>query len=209
MAQRYAGVSGLAFVLLFGAGNAIWALGMPSAGTPVAEVVDFYEERADRIVIGGSLSLLSIAVAVVFAAAVRQVLRDAGGDDVLATTAFGGLLLGLAAGVGAESINMVAAQRAQDGELSPDLAQSLFEISQVLGSTAAAVGIGVFALATAAVALRTGVLPRWVAVVTAVAGVVLLSPLAQVNVLPGALLILIALLVAVPLLRRPVAAGGQ
>jgi hypothetical protein len=204
-AQRYAGVSGIAFVVLFGTGNAIWGLDMPEDGTPVAEVVDFYRDTADRIVVGGSLSLLAIAAFVLFAAALRRLLADAEGDDVLATTAFGGALLGMAAGLGAETINMVAALRARDDELGDALAQSLFEISQILGSTASGVGGGVFALATAAVALRTGlVLPRWVAVVTGVVGVALLTPLSHVNVLPGAALLLITLIIAVPLLRRPV-----
>ena len=171
---------------MFAIGNAIWGLDMPEDGTPVPEVVDFYADTADRIVIGGSLSLLSIAVFLVFGAALRQVLKDAGGEDFLATAAFGGLVLGMAAGIGAESINLAAALRAQDDELTGELAQSLFEISQILGSAATGVGLGVFALATAAVALRTGaVLPRWLAIGTAVLGALLLTPLAHVNWVAG------------------------
>ncbi len=201
-ARRYAGLSGLAFVVLFGAGNAIWALEMPEDGTPAAEVAGFYRDAADRIVVGGSLSLLGVAAFLLFAAALRQVLIDAGGDELLATAALGGALLGMAAGLGAETINLVAALRARDAELSDTLAQSLFEVSLILGSTGAGVGIGVFALATAAVALRSGVvLPRWVAVVTLVAGVALLTPLSHVNVVSGGALLLVTLLVSVPLLR--------
>lgn len=204
-AARTAGLSGIAAALLFAAGNAIWALGMPSAGTPVAEVLDFYGDRADRIVIGGTLSVLSIALFVLFAAAVRQVLIDAGGDEVLATTAFGGALLGMAAGLGAETINMAAALRAREDELSAALAQSLFEISQIFGSMASGMGLGVFALATAAVALRTGrVVPRPHAIVVLLSGVVLLSPLSHWNLLPGALMILLAAMIGGRLLRRPV-----
>ena len=201
-ARRYAGLSGIAVAVLFGTGSAIWGLDMPEDGTPVAEVVDFYRDTSGRIVVGASLSLLGIAAFVLFAAALRQVLTEAGGDDFLATTAFGGGLLGLAAGLGAETINMVAALRARDGELSDALAQSLFEISQILGSTASGVGMGVFALATATVALRTGiVLPRWVAIVTFALGVALLTPLSHVNVLPGAALVLLTSMIAVALLR--------
>jgi hypothetical protein len=204
-AHRYAGLSGIAVVLLFGAGSAIWGLDMPEDGTPVAEVVDFYRDTSDRIVVGASLSLLGIAAFVPFAAAVRRVLADAEGDDVLATTAFGGALLGMAAGLGAETINMVAALRARDGELSDALAQSLFETSQILGSTATGVGLGVFALATAAVALRTSlILPRWLAIVTLLVGISLLTPVSHVNVVPGAALVLLSLIIAVSLLRTPV-----
>jgi hypothetical protein len=202
--RLYAGWSGIAFVLLFGVGSAIWGLDMPSAGAPVPEILDFYDETSDRIVVGASLSLLGMAAFVLFAAAVRSLLLEAGSDDLLATAAFGGALLGSAAGLGAETINMTAALRAGDGELGGALAQSLFEISQVLGSVGAAVGIGVFALATAA-ALRTGtVLPRWTATIVGVIGIALLTPISYVNVVAGASMLAIALLIAVPLLRGPV-----
>jgi hypothetical protein len=204
-ARRYAGLSGIAFVVLFGAGSALWGLDMPAAGTPVTEILDFYRDTSGRIEAGASLSLLGVAAFLLFAAAVRRVLADAGGDDVLATTAFGGALLGLAAGLGAETINMVGALRASDDELSPELAQSLFEISQVLGSTATGVGIGVFALATAAVALRTGlILPRSLAIVTFAVGISLLTPLSRVNVVPGAAMLLITSIIAVVLLKGTV-----
>jgi hypothetical protein len=204
-AARQAGVSGIAMAVLFGVGSAIWGLDMPEDGTPVAEVLEFYEDTADRIVIGGSLSLLAIAASLWFAAALRRVLADAARDDVLPTTAFAGIVLGATVGLGAETINLVAALRAQDDELGPELAQSLFEISQILGSVASAVGFGVSALATAAVALRTRrVLPRWVAVATGVLGVALLSPLAHVNWFPGAALVVLTLMIAFSLFRQPV-----
>jgi hypothetical protein len=193
MARRWAGISGIAGALLFALGNAIWGLDMPEDGTPVGEVVEFYTDTADRIVIGGSISLLSIAVFLLFAGAVRQVLIEAGGEDFLATTAFAGLVLAMATGIAAEGINLAAALRAQDDELTGELAQALFEASQMFGAAATGVGLGVFALATAAVALRTrAVLPRWLAIATAVMGVLLLSPLAHVNWVAGTALILLS-----------------
>jgi len=204
-ARRYAGLSGIAFVVLFSTGSALWALGdWPRAGAPAAEIVDFYRDTSDRIIVGASLSLLAFAAFVLFAAALRRVLTEAEGDDVLATTAFGGALLGLAAGVGAETINMVGALRARDGELSDGLAQSVHEISQILGSTAGGVGIGVFALATAATAFRTGLMPRWFAIFTAVLGIALLTPVSRVAEVTGGSMVLIALIIAILLLRSPV-----
>ena len=209
-AQRWAALSGIAGALLFAVGNAIWGLDMPEDGTGVAEVVDFYADTADRIVIGGSLSLLSIAVFLVFGAALRQVLKDAGAEDFLATTAFAGLVLAMATGIAAESINLAAALRAQDDELSGDLAQSLFETSQMFGSAATGIGLGVFALATGAVALRTrAVLPRWLAIATAVMGVLLLSPLAHVNWVAGAALVLLSGLIGAALYAKPASARAR
>lgn len=203
-AQRCAAWSGSAVAVLFGVGSAIWGLDMPEDGTSVAGIVDFYRGTADRIIVGASLSLLGIAAFVLFAAALRRALIDAGGDDVLATTAFGGALLGMAAGLGAETINMAGAFRAREGELSEALAQSLFEASQMLGSTATGVGLGVFALATAVDALRIGlVLPRWLAIVTLVVGLLLLSPLSHVGWMAGAGLVLITSTIAFALFTRP------
>ena len=202
-AERIAGVSGIAGALMFGVGSAIWGLDMPEDGTPVPEVLEWYSDTADRIVIGGSLSLLSIAAFLFFAGAFRRVLADAEGDDVLANTAFGGLLLGMAAGISAEGINLAAALRAQDDELGEDLGQSMFEISQIFGSALTAIGLGVFAVATGVVALRSGrVLPRWLAIFTLVVGVLLLTPVAHVNWVAGAVLVLLAGLIGGALLLR-------
>ncbi len=203
-AQRIAGISGIAGAVLFAVGNVIWGLDMPEDGTPVAEIVDWYEDVADRIVIGGSLSLLAVAVFLVFAGAMRRVLADAEGEDLLASIAFGGFLLGMAVGIGAEGINLAAALRAQDGELGGELAQALFEVNQVLGAALTGVGLGVFAIATAVVALRSGlVLPRWLAIFTLVLGIVLLTPLAHVNWVAGAVLVLLGGGIGAALLLRP------
>jgi hypothetical protein len=64
---------------------------------------------------------------VLFASGIRAILRELEGDDVLATTAFGGALLVMAAGLGAETINMVGALRAHDGQLTPELARAVLK----------------------------------------------------------------------------------
>ena len=76
---------------------------------------------------------------------------------------------------------MAGAMRARDGDLSDELAESLFETAQVLGYNAAGVGVGTFGAATAAVALRTNtILPRWLAALTGIFGVALMTPLSRV-----------------------------
>ena len=201
-ARRWAGISGIVAAGLFATGNAIWALGFPPGGTPVAEIVAFYEERAERIIVGASFSLLAIGAFVVFAAAVRRVLIDAGAEEWLATAGFGGAVLGMAAGMGAESINMIGGLRASENTLTPELAHAVYEIPQVLGSFAAALGLGVFALTSGLAALRSGALPRQVSLIVLGSGVLLLTPLSYLNVIAGGLMIAVSLLIAVPLLRR-------
>jgi hypothetical protein len=203
-ARRLAAISALIAAALFTVGSALWAFDMPDRGTPAEELLVFYEDGGDRIVIGASLSLLAIAVFLLTAAAFRRVLIDAEGDDVLATTAFAGALLGAFAGVVAEGVNMMGALRAQDGELSGELARSLFEIPQFMGSYGAALGFGVFALATAVVAWRSGrVVPRYAVILIAITGVILLSPLGHLPEVAGAGLILLGTTIGVQLLREP------
>jgi hypothetical protein len=188
--RRYALLSGIAVAVLFGGGNALWAFDQPKPGASSAEVTGFYTDASGRIVAGASMSLIAIALFVLFASGVRSVLTEATGDDLLGSVAFGGALLGAGAGLGAETINMLGALRADDGQLTGTLGQALFEISYALGFNAAGVGIGVFVLATAAGALRSGtVLPRWLAIVMAVIGIALLTPMSQVVLGPSVLLL--------------------
>jgi hypothetical protein len=174
--------------ILFGGGSSLWAFEQPDAGAPAQEIVAFYTDTSAWIITGASLSFLAIALFVLFASGVRAILREHEGDDLLATTAFGGALLAVAAGLGAETINMVGALRADDGSLTPELARSLFEISYVLGFNAAGVGLGILVLAIAAVALRArAVMPRWLAVFLLVVGLAFLTPLSRFLLTPAVL----------------------
>ena len=190
--HRWAGLSAVATAVLFAVANALWAFEMPEQGASGAELLDFYGDLSGRIEIGALLSLISIALFVVFAGALRGVLIELEGDELLGNIAFGGALLGLAAGIGAETINMAAALRAGDGELSGPLAQALFDISYVLGYNAAGIGIGLVALATGAAALRArALLPGWLAVVALALGLALLTPLSQYVLGPAFLLLVV------------------
>ncbi len=188
--RRVTGLAGLGAVILFGVGNGLWAFDQPEAGAPAREVVAFYADNSAWIVAGGSLSLLAVALFVLFASGVRGILREHEGDDVFATTAFGGALLLTAAGIGAETINMAGALRADDGQLTPGLARALFEISYALGYPGAGVGVGVLLLATAAVAFRAPALvPRWLALFLIVIGLAFVTPLSRFMLAPSLLLL--------------------
>jgi hypothetical protein len=188
--RRTTGLAGLAVAVLFGGGSALWGFEQPHSGAPAREIVAFYTDTSAGIIAGASLSLVAIALFVLFASGVRAILRKPEGDDLLATTAFGGGLLAMVAGLGAETINMVGALRADDGQLTPELGRALFEISYVLGYNAAGVGIGVLLLATAAVALRArALLPRWLALFTLVVGLAFITPLSRFLLGPAVLML--------------------
>ena len=159
-------------------GSGIWALDQPTAGASAEEILEFYSDASTRIVIGGSLSLVAIALVTIFASGLRLILREHDVDDLFGLTAFGGMMLLLAAGVGAETINMAGAMRAADDDLSAELGRSVFEISYVLGYNAAGLGVGIALLAIAGAAWRSPrFLPRWAAPVLAAAGLLLMTPL--------------------------------
>jgi len=210
--HRWAGLSAVGAVVLFTVANALWGFEQPDPGASGPRLVNFYEDLSGQIVLGAALSLVSVAVFVVFASALRSVLIELEGDELLGDMAFGGAILGLAAGVGAETINLAAALRAGDGVLAGSLAQALFDISYVLGTTGAGIGIGLLTLATCAATLRArALLPRWLAIVGLAIGVALLTPfwhtaLGQFGLGPSFLLFLI---LGVLLLRASAARAGE
>lgn len=187
------GLAGLATALLFGAGNALWAFDQPTGGASAHEVVAFYEHDSGWIIAGASLSLLASGLFVLFASGVKEILREHDGGELFASAAFGGALLLVAAGLGAETINMIGALRASDDSLTPELARSVFEISYILGYNGAGVGIGILLGATAAVALRRrALLPAWSAVLMLAAALAFFTPLARFLLIPALLLLIVA-----------------
>jgi len=186
-------------VVLFAVGSGLWSFDQPEVGAPAREVLHFYTDASTEIIVGASLSLLAGALFVLVASGARAILREYEDGDLFATTAFGGALLALAAGLGAETINMVGALRAEDGSLTPELGRALFEISYILGFNGAGVGIGVLLLSVSAVALQArALLPRWLAVALLVVGLAFITPLSRFLLGPSLLLLAV---ISVLLLR--------
>lgn len=139
------------------------------------------------------MSLVAGALLVFFAAGLRRILDEVEHDGILGMTAFGGGLLAVAAGLGAETLNMAGALRAENGRLSAELGRALFEISYMLGFDAAGVGVGILVVAAAAEALRSRrLLPRSLALAMIPFGLAFFTPLCRVLLLPALLLLLVA-----------------
>ena len=211
--RRWAGIAAIGAAALFGVANALWAFEQPAPGASAETLQRFYADASGRIVAGALLSLFSFAWFGVFAAALRRVLAE-GAGTLLADVAFAGAILGLTAGFGAETINMAAALRAGDGELTAPLALALFDVSYVFGSYAVGVGFGLLALALGAAALRDpSLLPRWLAVVALAVGVALVTPLAALTIgeYTAGPVVLLAAVLGVRLLRAAPAdeSGGR
>ena len=209
---RFAPLSGVMTVALFGAGSAIWALEQPERGAGTEEIVAFYEGTSIEILIGGTLSIISLLFFVWFAAVLREHLAEAEGSQRtgLPLVAFAGAVIIAAVGLGAETINMAGALSAEDGQLTAGTAQVYFDVSYALGAPAAGVGIAMLAVPTAVIALRTGRLIRpWAAWAALLVGLAALSP---VMLTPAfAVVTLLALLLlaglSVQLYREPAGDG--
>jgi len=197
------GLAGLGAAVPFGVGNALWAFDQPVPGAATHTIVAFYAGTSARIIAGASLSLIACVPLVLFGSGVRAILVEHEDRDLLANSAFGGVLILVAAGLGAETINMAGALRANHGQLTPGLATAVFEISYVLGFNAAGVGVAILLLAVAAVALREqALMSRQVALLLLLAGLAFLTPLARFLLGPSVLLLAV---VSVRLLRAPAA----
>ena len=202
-----AGWSAVATAVLFMGANALWVFEQPGLDASAGNVVRFYDGASGRVIAGGLLSLVSMALLLVFAGSFRPLLMQLEGDEVGANVALGGTLMLVATGLGAETINMAAAVQAGAGHLGVALGQALFETSYVLGYNAAGVGLGVLSIAVGRAALRShSLLPPWVALLAIVLGVALLTPLSQDLLGAGFLLIAV---VGVQVLRGPSADGSS
>jgi len=197
--DRVAPLSGLIFAVLFGAGNAIWAFDQPARGAGTGEIVSFYESTSTEILIGGSMSIVSVVFLVWFGAVVRERLIAAEGSERsgMPLLAFAGTAIAAAVGLGAETINMAGALRAADGQLSGATAQIYFDVSYAFGGPAAGVALAMVALPTALTALRTGrVVPSWSAWLALLLGLALLTPAMLFRTTFLLLYVLVVLLIA-------------
>ncbi len=177
---RFAPLSGLIAAILFAAGSALWAFEQPDQDAGSEEIVSFYEQSSSEIMIGGTVSVISLLFLVWFGAVLRERLAAAEGSNGsgLPLVAFAGCVVIAVVGLGAETINMAGALSAGDGQLTPDTAQIYFDVSWAFGAPAAGVAVAMVGLPIGLIALRTGrVLRPWSAWLVILLALVTLTPL--------------------------------
>ena len=178
--SRFAPLSGLITAVLFGIGSALWGFEQPSQDAGSDEIVSFYEDTSTEILIGGTMSIISLLFLVWFGAVLHERLAAAEGSEGsgLPLVSFAGTVLLAAVGLGAETINMAGAISADDGQLTAETAQIYFDVSWAFGAPAAGVAIAMAATPVALIALRTGrLLPSWAAWLTLLIALSSLTPL--------------------------------
>jgi hypothetical protein len=158
------------------------------AGHPANEIVDWYVDNKDQVEIGAFIGVAAAVLLVFFGAYLRNVLRAAGGTEMLSLVSFIGIVV-VAVGFAFDTtISIALAERADD--IDPTGVQTL----QALWDNdfvPIALGILLFLWATGISVVRTGVLPKWIGWIMILLGVVALTPIGFVSFIASAVLILV------------------
>ena len=173
--EEYAPLTGIIPILLALAGLIVWEgpAARPEWDAPRPAILAYFADR-DTVVLGGFLLMLAAVCFLCFAGWLRAVLRRAeSGDGALSAIAYGGGVAAAAFMLAMPATNVFAALFA--GELGPRSAQTFFFFGDVF-LYPAAMASSVLVGATALVALRTGVLPRWLGWLSLVLALWLLVP---------------------------------
>ncbi len=150
----------------------------PGFVADAGSIATFYKENVDGVLASQTLYFVATLFLLWFVGALYALLRRAEGPDGhTAVVALAGGVAGSAMLLAAGAANAVGALRADErGEIAPDVATVLWDLSAVLFGLAAPMGMAVLVLAVAVAALRNGALPRWFGVLSVPLGLALAIP---------------------------------
>jgi hypothetical protein len=162
---QWAGLGGVAYVVLFIVGGILAFGGQPDLDAPPAEVIEYFSDSGNRDKIGFGWLIIVIAVFFFlwFLAALRQALRRIDGDDFLTNVAtIGGVVYAslTLAGVSFGAAVKTMSDDTYRDQVFPELIHAADDASYVMHASG---GVGVAALMIAAslAAMRARVIPSW------------------------------------------------
>jgi hypothetical protein len=180
--ERWAGLGGVAYVVLFVVGVIVAFGGQPDGDAAPAKVEAYFadSDHRDRIGLGWILFALAVFFFLWFLSSLRQTLRrlDAGG--VLATLALVGGVVYAALALAGMSLYMAIATMSDDTyrhTVYPELIHAANDAGYVIHA-AGGVGAGAMVIAASVVALRAAVVPAWLAWIGVVVGILTLGSIA-------------------------------
>jgi hypothetical protein len=181
-------LTGVLFVILTVASFAV-AGDTPDADDPVGEVVEFWIDHEGQAFFGAILGALGAIALIFFAASLRRALRRGeDGAGVLSVAAMGGGIVA-AAGIGTDS-----AFRFALGDLADDVDPVVTQTLNALWAEfffPMVVGLATLVLATSLAALRTRIIPVWLAWIGILICVVFFTPAGFIAFLVSGLWIVI------------------
>lgn len=174
--QRLATLSGVVFFVL----ALIGRLAYPSAPGFVdapAKIAAFYQRHDNGVLTANLAILIATIFLFAFAGRLRELLARHDDSTGLASAVFGAMAAGAALLIAGAAADMVAALRVQDQHtISAPIAATLWDVNHTLIALAAPVAFAAAALGTAAVAIRSRILPAWYGAATVVLGIALAIP---------------------------------
>lgn len=137
--DRAALLAGAVFVLLFGGGSALTLIDSPSLGGPSVAAQTYFIDQVDYVYWGGVVSMLAIPFLILFAARVQQTMVGRwAAPSLVGSVAFGsGVAAAGVVAVEVMSLTVGALRVRESGDISPDTAAVLFDLSTGIG------GIGI------------------------------------------------------------------
>ena len=155
---RYGAATGIVFVVLLVIAFIVMTE-PPNADAPAEEYTAYFSENQDSVNTGVLLGTLSLFFFIWFAGTLASALRVTAGSPRLPTIAFGGAIAAAVAFFIGLTALAVAAHRPE--EVSPELTRALYD-AFVLSAVPAVAGLVALFGATAAIILRSDLLPDWV-----------------------------------------------
>ena len=204
--ERVCLLGGAAFVVLMVVGSILLFGGQPDTSENQQKVLDYWADggHRDKVNIGWLIVGLGVLAFVWFVAAVRRRILDQQPDSFLAgaATIGGGLYAtSLMTAISLEVAIKTMSDDTYKHTVYPALIHAADDGSYVIHA-GGGVGIATFILAVSIAALRAGSVPRWVAIVSIVVGVI---SLAQIMFFPIFLMLAWVLVASIAMfVREPV-----
>ena len=161
----------------------------PDAEDPAAKIVEHYTDNKDSVMIGAALGAVASTFLVFFASYLRSLFRDADGRSGTLANAIlaGGTIMAIGIAIDG-TISFALAENADD--IDPTGAQTLLALWQN-DFLPMGLGVQVLMIATGLSVLRHGILPKAIAWLALLLGVLVVTPVGFVGFLGSLLLILI------------------
>jgi len=193
--RRLAPLTGIGFVVLSVFAIIIGLSDSPDFAASEREIVDFYADNKDEILIATIAITVSAPFYIWFLGCVRSAIaRAEGGTTRLASTAFGAGVASLALWLAGWLINAMGALRLDENDtIGAQTATAYWDIGQILAFAAVAAAAAGLLAATAIASLRyKAILPAWLAYITIVIAIVDVIPfISFIGIFLGLLWILV------------------
>jgi hypothetical protein len=191
--DRVSALTGAGFTVLYFIGFGLIGEISETATPSGSEVVELLSAHPLQTMVGAYLSLLSLVLLLWFVGRLRSTLREwEGSTGRLSATAFsGGSVVAAVLAVGFIVIGQAAARADSAGGLSPEVGIVFYDLYRS-ALVASAVGFAVLIGATAVIAFRSSEVPGWLAWISAVVAIGLITPVGFFFVLLALFWVLVA-----------------